>query len=305
MKNNIQKVLIIQNPKSGQSSSDEFMKFKSLLLDNEITVTLKNLKDGIEISELIKNANEFDCIVTAGGDGTVCAVAHELEDDIPLLVYPAGTANLVAQNLGMYTTADKLIDTLLNGETIAIDIPNLKHKNKNTGFIVATGAGIDANMIKESESMKSSLGTLAYVVGALKNVSPQESEFEINIDGEEIKTKGICILVANLGMINFKIPLADGIDPTDGLLNIIIFKGNSILSLAPNILDSIKYKLGIGQPEFEQNLEIYKGKKISVNANPVMPIQYDGEVLEGDTPFEAEITGKKVKFFYLDPNIST
>ncbi|MFN8578355.1 MAG: diacylglycerol kinase family protein [Candidatus Sericytochromatia bacterium] len=305
MKNNIKKVLLIQNPKSGQSESNEFMKFKALLLDNEITVSLRNLKEGVGISELIKDANEFDCIVTAGGDGTVCAVAHELKEDIPLFVYPAGTANLVAQNLGMYIASDKLIDVLLNGDTIPIDIPNIKNSSKNAGFIVATGAGIDANMIKESESMKSSLGTLAYVVGALKNVAPQEAEFTLNIDGQEIITKGICVLVANLGMINFKIPLADGIDPTDGLLNIIVFKGSSILSLAPNILDSIKYKFGIGQPEFAQNLEIYKGKKVSVNANPEMPLQYDGEVLEGNTPFEAEITDKKVKFFYSDPEIST
>lgn len=305
MKNIIKKVLILQNPNSGQSDSSEFMKFKALLLDNEITVTLRNLKPTVEFADLMKDVKDFDCVITAGGDGTVCAVAHELNDDIPLFIYPAGTANLVAQNLGMYTTSENLIDVILNGKTIEIDIPNIKNKNKSTGFIVAAGAGIDANMIKESESMKASLGTLAYVFGVLKNVNPQEAEFKINIDGEEIITNAICVLIANLGMINFKIPLAEGIDPTDGLLNVIIFKGNSILSLTPNILDSIKYRFGIGQPEFEQNLEIYKGKKISVSSNPSMPLQYDGEILEGETPFEAEITNKKIRFFYLDPEIST
>lgn len=305
MKNNINKVLILQNPNSGQSDSPEFMKFKALLLDNEITVTLRNLKPDIEFADLMKDVTDFDCVITAGGDGTVCAVAHELNDDIPLFIYPAGTANLVAQNLGMYTTADKLIDAILNGNTISIDIPNIKNKTKSTGFIVAAGAGIDANMIKESENMKSSLGTLAYVFGALKNVNPQEAEFKINIDGQEITTNAICVLIANLGMINFKIPLAEGIDPTDGLLNVIIFKGNSILSLTPNILDSIKHRFGIGQPEFAQNLEIYKGKKITVESNPNMPLQYDGEILDGDTPFEAEINNKKIRFFYLDPEVAT
>lgn len=305
MKNNIKKVLIIENPKSGQGNSN-LDQFKLLLLSKEITVSVRILEEGKEIFDLVKDIDNFDCLISAGGDGTVCATSHAIiNKNVPLFVYPAGTANLAAQNLGMSKSPEELIDILTDGDMMPIDIPILTNENKTTGFIVAAGAGIDAEMIKESESMKSNLGTLAYVIGVLKQTAPTEAEFTINLDGEEIKTKGICALVANLGMINFKMPIAEGIDPTDGFLNVIIFKGNSILSLVPNLLDSIKHKFGIGQPQFSENLEIYKGKNISIISDPPMPVQYDGELLKGGTPIKIEVVPKAVNFFYADPEVAT
>lgn len=305
MANNIKKVLIIENPKSGQGNSS-LNEFKILLLEKEITVSVRMLTQEKDLSEMLRDIANFDCVVTAGGDGTVCAVSHIIMNkDIPLFVYPAGTANLVAQNLGMTKTPQELIDVLINGETIALDIPILKSKTKEIGFIVAAGAGFDAEMIKESEGMKASLGTLAYVLGALKQAIPKEANFTLTMDGKEVKTRGICTLVANLGMINFKMPIAEGIDPTDGYVNVIVFKGQSILSLAPNLIDSIKHKFGIGEPQFSENLEIYSCKSLKIESDPPMPVQYDGELLDGETPISIEVMPQAIKFFYADPEIKT
>ena len=305
MINNIKKVLIIENPKSGQGNSG-LNDFKILLLELEITVTDRMLGENKDLKEMLSDVANFDCVVTAGGDGTVCAVSHIIMNKgVPIFVFPAGTANLVAQNLGMSKTPEELIKVLMDGPTMAIDIPVLTSSSKTMGFIVAAGAGFDAEMIKESESMKASLGTLAYVFGALKQAVPKEAEFTLTMDGKEVKTKGICALVANLGMINFKIPLAEGIDPTDGLVNVIIFKGASLLSLTPNIIDSIKHKFGIGETQFDENLEMYTCRKIKIESDPTMPVQYDGEVLGEDTPITIEVMPKAVNFFYADPDVKT
>lgn len=43
-------------------------------------------------------------MIAAGGDGTVSSVAHALAGSgMPIMVYPAGTANLVALNLEVHT----------------------------------------------------------------------------------------------------------------------------------------------------------------------------------------------------------
>ena len=62
-------------------------------------------------------------IVVAGGDGSVSAVAGALVgSDVSLGVLPLGTLNHLAGDLGIPTTLEAAIDTVLFGEEIRIDV---------------------------------------------------------------------------------------------------------------------------------------------------------------------------------------
>ncbi len=299
------RILIIENPKSGQGNSG-LDDFKVLLVATGYLLDIRLLKEAVQINDLLKDAGNFDYVIAAGGDGTVCSTAHALKNiDIPILAYPAGTANLIAQNLGIPGNPKDILKVLLKGETIDIDIPVLEASGIQTGFIVAAGAGVDAEMIRESEELKQSLGTWAYIAGALKQTNPVKADFSLEIDGKIVNTEGIAVLVANLGMINMRIPIASGIDPSDGYLNIIVLKGDSALSIIPNIIDSLRQWLGDENVDFAKHLEIYRGRSITINSSPPMPVQYDGELLKGSTPFKVTVLPRAAKFIFSNPEIAT
>jgi diacylglycerol kinase (ATP) len=302
---NSNRLLLIENPKSGKGNT-KLAEFKKLLYVNNFSFEARNIDESVSIENLVHDIDKFNAVIVAGGDGTVCSTAHALaEKDIPILVFPAGTANLISQNLGLPTEPIGLIEVLIEGKNIEIDIAQLEGGERKIGFIVAAGAGFDAEMIRESESLKPAIGAWAYLIGAMKQLKPVKSEFTLNMDGRIVKTSGMAVIVANLGMINFRMPIADGIDPADGKFNVIVLNGNSSLSLIPNIIDSVKEYLGVGKPAFHENLEIYTCKNITIESDPPLPIQYDGELLEINTPFTVNIMPKSARFYCTGKTIST
>jgi diacylglycerol kinase (ATP) len=305
LKGKSNKILIIENPKSGQGNSS-LDQFKVLLVAQGYLLEIRLLQSAVQTAELLTDAAKFDYIIAAGGDGTVCSVAHALKNiKIPILAFPAGTANLIAQNLGLPDNPAELLKILLKGRTIDIDVPELEADGVKTGFIVAAGAGVDAEMIRASEELKPTLGIWAYIAGALKQTAPIKARFSLDLDGRIIETEGIAVLVANLGMINLRIPIASGIDPADGYLNVIVLKGENLLSIIPNVVDSLRKWLGAENVDFAKHLEIYSCRSINVTAEPPAPIQYDGEVLSSTTPFRVTVRPRAARFICSTPEVST
>lgn len=235
-----------------------------------------------DITQIPSDFGPFARVAVAGGDGTINTVTEQLRYlEIPMLVIPSGTGNLIAQNLNMPKTPLELAQIFVNGTPSSYDLAELEIAGKTLGFTMLAGAGLDAQMIRESEDLKDTIGLAAYWVGVFKQLSPQESEFTLELDDSNVvRTQGIGILIANFGMVNFQLPIATGINAQDGLLDIVILKGKSALSLLPHVMDSIRSKLG-WYPLFENRLEVYTCRSIKIKVNPSLPAQYDGELLEG------------------------
>ena len=107
-------IAYIVNPKAGASSSKficrkfcEYLTAKGLDVRTSLTTSLEHAR------ELATDAAvDYDCtmVVVVGGDGTVREVAHGLEgSDKPLLIVPAGTENLLANELGF----DEKLSTIM------------------------------------------------------------------------------------------------------------------------------------------------------------------------------------------------
>jgi diacylglycerol kinase (ATP) len=268
--------LLIYNKRSGNYNPELLETFAQAVYRAGWTL------ERCEITELPSDWSRFARVAVAGGDGTINSVTEQLRYlKIPLLVIPAGTGNLIAQNLNMPKTPLELAELLVNGTTTRYDLAELEIAGKTLGFTMLAGAGLDAQMIRDSEKLKDSLGLAAYWVGVFKQLTPQESEFLLDLDSvPTIRTQGIGILIANFGMVNFQLPIVTGIDASDGLLDVVILKGKSALSLLPHVMDSIRGKLG-WNPLFEDRLEIYTCRRLKLEVKPGLPAQYDGELLEG------------------------
>ncbi|WP_221088814.1 diacylglycerol/lipid kinase family protein [Deinococcus aquaedulcis] len=291
-----QRVLVVFNPKSGSGDS-QLPLFLSLLRAEGAEVTERELKPDTPMHEYVGDLKDFDVVVAAGGDGTVSSLAYAARHtDIPLLAFPAGTANLIALNLELPHDAAALVEIMAQGHTLRLDMGEVNVKGETSGFCMLAGAGADASMIRDSEDLKARYGELAYVISAMKQLNPKKTTFHLEIDGEKRDFEGIGVMVANFGMANYRLPITSAISPADGRFTVILMKAGNILRLLPNIIDSVRVKLNLGDPIFSGNLETLEARTVKVDADDPFPLQYDGELHVETTPFEARILPGAVRF---------
>lgn len=294
------RVLVIFNPKSGSGDSG-LPDFNALLRAAGADVVERELSPETPMAEYVQDVESFHAIVAAGGDGTVSSVSYASRyKNVPLLAYPAGTANLIAQNLDLPTTPEELARVVATGHAVRVDMGEVEVRGQTQGFAMLAGAGADAAMIKGSEELKEKFGALAYVMSAMKQMNPKKTTFTLTIDGQTREFEGIGVMVANFGMANFRLPITTDISPSDGRFTVILMRAGNLLRLVPNIIDSVRSKLNLGDPLFAGNLETIEAREVTVVAADPFPLQYDGELHEETTPFTARILPGAVR--YLTPS---
>lgn len=119
--------IVILNSESGKDSTkptaDEIVAFFSARGKTAHVVTVSGGDDIIgKVQEVIKQLG-IECVVAAGGDGTICAVAGALsERGIDLGVLPLGTFNYFARRFGIPEDVEGAIDAVCNGRKETINL---------------------------------------------------------------------------------------------------------------------------------------------------------------------------------------
>ncbi|MFD1256871.1 diacylglycerol/lipid kinase family protein [Mucilaginibacter terrae] len=104
----------------------------------------------------------------------------------------------------------------------------------STPFLLRVNLGIMAAMVTDADrDMKNNIGQLAYGITALKAVAHAESiRYSLTLDGEELIAQGVSLTVTNSGNMGVgDFTLQPGISITDGLLDVILMKDNSLTSI--------------------------------------------------------------------------
>lgn len=293
------RALLIYNPKSGRGETN-LPEFVTALGAQGWAVTARELQPIKTMAQLLDDAEHFGAIIAAGGDGTVSSVAYELRyRNVPLLAYPAGTANLIAQNLELEDKPAELAAIVTAGQTLRLDIGELEVQSEGGskhGFVMLAGAGADAAMIRDAEEYKGRFGVMAYVVGAMKQLQPKATHFSLELDGQVIEHEAIAVMVANFGMANYRLPIAAGVSPSDGKLTVVVLKPGHLLNLLPHLLDSVRARLHLSELNMGKNMALYQARSVKVTAAQPFPLQYDGELHTETTPFVARVLPGAVRF---------
>ena len=93
------KLLVINNLASGFGEGSVYDFIRSFARDGD-EVCVRSTDGTTDVRDLLGDAEEFDAVVASGGDGTVATVSYRLANTgVPILPFPAGTANLLAANL--------------------------------------------------------------------------------------------------------------------------------------------------------------------------------------------------------------
>ena len=299
-------ILMISNLRSGFADSGVY-EFIRELGTHRAEVTMRFMSEGADLRHLLRDAREYARVVAAGGDGTVSAVAYALRDTgIPVLAYPAGTANLLARNLRMPVEPVDLALTTIVGRTVSIDLgemtlpPHRGRAGEHIGFAIAAGLGYDAAVMETAQSLKSTLGEGAYIIGALQNLAPTVANFSIDLDDTTIETEGIAVLLVNLARIQFDLQVAHGSDAQDGLLEVVILKPRTAAGLLPAVWAALLDRLQ--DHPARPGLEIHTASRVVIRSTPALPIEYDGEVLPAATPVSATVLPRAATFIVSEEN---
>lgn len=293
----MRRILLIENPGSGQSDTDTSC-LRKTCLNQGWELVQRPLDKECKFAELLADHASFAAIVGVGGDGTISGMAAELcGTGIPLLGWPGGTANLVAQNLFTDLKPETLCQALIDWQVCQLDMGVLSAGGRTQRFVMLAGAGTDARMIRDSEALKPDWGVAAYVKALLSQFELEPSRIKLTIDGELIdETSAVGVLVANLGKINFGLPMAHQIQGQDALLDVIVLKRLSSGMLLAEFWNAALRRLG-AQAGNHEDISLYRGREISLETEPSMPLQYDGEPLDVSTPVSFRILPAALSVF--------
>jgi diacylglycerol kinase family enzyme len=189
--------------------------------------TKEDAGQGMTASALRRGAH---VVIAAGGDGTVRAVAEGLRDSgVPLALLPSGTGNLLARNLELpLSNLDASVEIAFAGTERVIDlgiveIVRTNGDSEEHAFLVMAGLGLDAKMIKKTNSkLKKAVGWLAYIDGitrSLPELKPVRLSYNLN-NGPERSMSVHTIIVGNCGLLPGGLLLMPDAKPDDGILDI-------------------------------------------------------------------------------------
>jgi diacylglycerol kinase (ATP) len=198
--------------------------------DWDITVTKKDRTAG-DIAR--KLAGQTDLVAVYGGDGSVTEVASALfRTGTPMAIIPGGTANVMAKELNIPVDTKAALQ-LLKTDQYQIKAIDMGLMNDHP-FLLRINLGIMADMVLQADrKLKDNIGQLAYGVTAIKTIAEAEpADYNLQIDGENVNETGVSLTITNSGNMGVgDFALQPGISVTDGLLDVILLKDASILSL--------------------------------------------------------------------------
>lgn len=293
------KLLVINNLASGFGEGAVYDFMRSFIEDGD-ELCVRSTDGATDVRTLLSDAHDFDAVIASGGDGTVATVSYVLRNTgIPILPFPAGTANLLALNLASPIEPHALAKIVRQGRTLDFDLGEIEVGDHKFGFGIMAGAGYDAVIMNDARPAKKLLGPMAYLSAAIANPLPQKSKFTLKLDGETVESEGLGILLVNFSKIQFDISVTHQNAPRDGAFDIVILKAQNAFELIPAVVAGLLDRSG-EFPDRTGSLELHRAHEVEVVADPPMEVQFDGETTGATTPFRAHVLKSAARFYLSD-----
>lgn len=171
-------LLVFVNPKAGYPNRDDEL-VGELLNDAEI-VELTADHD-IE-AELDRRAGWVRALGVAGGDGSVNSlVPLALQRELPVAVFPGGTMNHFARDVGIESFRDTA-RAVEAGQAIAVDVGLAG----GVPFLNTASLGAYPEMVRRRDTLAPSLGKWPAMVVAAVEVLRQQQPLRLTVDDEDV-----------------------------------------------------------------------------------------------------------------------
>ncbi|WP_169946845.1 diacylglycerol kinase family protein [Microbispora sp. H11081] len=205
-----------------------------------------------------------------GGDGTVQRCVDALAgSDATVAVIPAGTANLLARNLGIPEDLPEAVRIGFKGRRAKMDLGKINGEH----FAVMAGVGFDAEMIADADrGLKDRLGRFAYIWTGLRHVGGAVTPMRIKIDGNDwFEGDASCVLVGNVGTVTGGIDVFEDARFDDGWLEVGVSTAEGPIQWARAL-----GRMSAGNAEKSPFVRITRARKVSVKLGTSMAYELDG-----------------------------
>ncbi len=242
----MKKALVIINPGAGLALKQNSIK--------ELTLRkLEGLDYQADIFELNENFEKeiagykfsgLDLAVAVGGDGTVKVAARTIlqeKIDVPLIIIPFGSANVIAMALGIPIVVNQALKQLDNpAKTTKIDVGLI---NGSFYFLVGFSVGYISQVIATTDKeLKKRLGFFSYVLKFIFNkIKIRKIKFKIIATERVFWVKGNSLIIFNaLNYFGFKTKKI--IDFQDGILNLYVLTNKTFFGLVNAVWGMLWYQ---------------------------------------------------------------
>lgn len=216
-------VVLVVNPASGAGTSARVVdEVREALPQTEIV----EIGEGDDVEVALRAAAErAEVLAVCGGDGTVsCAAGVAVDASVPLAVFPGGTFNHFAKDIGCDTAA-KTVEAIRRGTVACVDLARL-----NEGRLVINTASIGAypKFVQTREKLEHKVGKPLAGLYAMVHTLRRDEPVRISYDNKTLQT--------SLFFIGNSTYLPSGFAPSrrtrmdDGLLDVRILETGRRLS---------------------------------------------------------------------------
>ena len=221
-------------------------------------------------------ARGVEVVFAHGGDGTLREAAAGLVGSATALApIPGGTTNVVALALGLPNHPLRAAAALAGAETFSMDVGSCGGEV----FLMQTSAGIDAyTMGRLDPVLKRRLGKVAVGFSALSSLRTYGyPSIELVADGRPLEASFVA--VCNLAYYAGTHRLAPAADPTDGVLDLVIFRGQgrwATIHFARDLL--------LGRHPRRPDVEMMQVREVEIRRPRDLAVQLDGDTLPVELP---------------------
>ena len=295
------KVLLFYNPNSGnglfKNNLDHIIK---RFQEHDLVIVPVRAAKGLQIRNVLKtmHPHEYRQIIAAGGDGTInICVNAMIENDInlPLAIFPAGTANDFAYYFDIPNDIDGMIDIALGTNYTNADVG--KVNGRHFINVAAMGSVISVSQ-KTDPNLKNSLGIMAYYLKAVSEIRNLTAERVKLITPEETYEEDMYFMVVMNGRSagGFRM-LSPETEINDNLLDVVLFREMPIREMPPLLFDVMQ-----GRHSENKNVLTFSTSQLRIESDSDIATDIDGEKGE-KFPLDFSLLHNRLQIFTKEDDI--
>lgn len=284
------KVRIVANPVSGGGRGKSMAEALQRHLEGSIGEVELALTQKAGDASIMAGRPGADCIVAAGGDGTINEIVNGMRDtDATLAILPLGTANVVARELGIPRDTKAVAKIIVQHRVRSMDLGIAGGRP----FLLGAGAGFDAAVAHAVSERRGRSSSYLKWVGPIVSTALRYSYPKIRavVDGREVSGSAQYAIVGNCRYSAGIFVATPRAKIDDGLLDVCLMHDLNPLRLA-----AIALQLHHGRFLERDDVTYIQGKRVELSpaSDEPVPLQIDGDPA-GHLPGEFGIAEKALR----------
>ncbi|WP_051432254.1 diacylglycerol/lipid kinase family protein [Rhodovibrio salinarum] len=293
------RLLVLHNPVAGWRRIERFRETVAQLERHGCPVAVHATTGPGDAEAIAAGAEAADVLVVAGGDGTINEALNGLSRRpsgmLPLGVIPLGTANVLAEELGVPTDPADVARAIAHGRIVTAHLGQAHFDGASRNFTLMAGAGIDAQAVARVRTpVKRRFGKGAYVLAGLEAAAAYRyPTLRVQADGTWYDCAQVVVCKGHFYAGRYV--LAPDVRPWLPELHVVLFERFGSVNAA-------RYAFGMQFDRLAKmpDVRVVKATTVTIDGPTGDPIQGDGDLL-GALPVKIDLLPEAARFVIGDP----